>query len=343
MPTLGLNGKITLTDWTNSIDPDGSPASVAELLAIQNPILLDMPWIEGNLPTGHQSTVRTGLPTPTWRRMYQGVQPSKSTRMQVVDTCGMLEARNEVDADLVKLNGNEGAFMLQEATAQLEGMNQAFASTLFYGDTAVTPERFTGLTPRYNVLTGAPVAQNVISAGGNTGNQTSLWLIVWGPNTVHGIFPKGTTAGLDREDLGTLDAFDTQTPPARFRARAERFAWKCGITVRDWRFAVRVCNIQIANLLATSGFADIAKLMVRAMARIPSMGMGTAVFYCSRAVYTAACIQALDKSQQALAIQPALQQYGNISPGSAGNGTLTFLGVPVRPCDSILDTETVVS
>lgn len=342
MAILGTGGKITLTDWANSIDPDGSTASVAELLTQQNSALLDIPWLEGNLPTGHRHTIRAGLPSPTWRQLYQGVQPTKSVRIQIEDAIGMMEARNEVDKDLAELNGNSGAFMLQEATAQLEGMNQAFSSTLFYGNTAVNPERFMGLTPRYNALSGFPAAANVISAQGSAGNQTSIWLVVWGPNTCHGLFPKGSVAGLQRENLGTIDAFDESN--RRFRALAELFKWKCGLALRDWRYVVRICNVQIANLLASSGAPDLAKLMVRAMARIPAPGMGTAVFYCSRAVYTALSIQALDKSQNALAVQPALQQYGNISPGAAGaGGNLTFLGVPVRINDAILDTEAVVS
>jgi hypothetical protein len=344
MAILGQRGQITLTDWANSIDPDGSVASVAELLTQQNSVLTDMPWIEGNLPTGHRSTIRAGLPTPTWRQLYRGVVPSKSVRVQVEDACGMLEARNEVDKDLADLNGNSAAFMLSEAIAQLEGMNQAFASTLIYGNVAINPERFTGFAPRFSGRSGFPAAVNVIHAGGSVASQqTSIWLVGWGPNTVHGIFPKGSQAGLVRDDLGVIDAFDDQSPAARFRAQAERFQWKCGLAVKDWRYIVRICNVDVANLLATSGFADVAKLLVRAFARIPNPGMCTPRIYCSRAVYTAMAIQALDKSQNAIAIQPSIQQYGDVSPGNAGGGgTLTFLGVPVRVVDAILDTEAVV-
>jgi hypothetical protein len=69
-------GAVTLLDFSKSIDPNGSTATVIELLAQSNEIVQDMTFIEGNLPTGHQSTIRTGLPQPTWRKMYQGVQPS---------------------------------------------------------------------------------------------------------------------------------------------------------------------------------------------------------------------------------------------------------------------------
>lgn len=343
-------GAVTLTDFAKSLDPDGSTATVIELLAQRNEVLTDMLWLQGNLPTGHRSTIRSGLPSGTWRKLYQGVQPTKSSRVQVDDACGMLEARSEVDCDLVSLNGNANAFRLSEATAEVEGMNQTFVQTLFYGDQSVNPERFTGLTPRYNTLSATvPSSQNVISGGGSGADNTSVWLVLWGEQTVTGIYPKGSEAGLQHQDLGEYDAFDSQTPPARFRAFGDLWKWKCGLTVRDWRYAVRIANIDVSDLAsqtgtqATTAATQLMKLMARATTRIPMMGVGRAAFYCNRTVKEYLAISALDKSNTALAIQPALQQFGNMTPGWTGNGTMTFLGVPVRTVDQLLLTETVVS
>lgn len=134
MATLPKAGAVTLLDFAKSIDPDGKTATVVELLNQTNEILTDMMWLEGNQPTGHRSTIRTGLPTSVWRQLYQGVPASKSTRAQVDDTCGMLETRAEVDKDIAELNGNTSEFRLSEAQAFLESMNQTMASSLFYGD-----------------------------------------------------------------------------------------------------------------------------------------------------------------------------------------------------------------
>lgn len=337
-------GAVTLTDWAKSRNPDGSTADVIELLNQSNEVLTDMLWIEGNLPTGHRTTIRTGLPTPTWRKLYQGVQPSKSVRAQVDDACGMLEARNEVDVDLANLNGDASAFRLSEAQAELEGMNQALVQALFYGDQSVNPERFTGLAPRYS-LKSAPNGQNIVDAGGTGTDNTSVWLVVWGANTISGIYPKGSQAGLSHQDLGEIDAFDQQTPPARFRALADLWKWKCGLTVRDWRYAVRIANIDVSDLVGQTGTqaataaTALMKVMAMAQARIPLMGMGRPVFYANRTVKEFLSIAALDKSQNALAIQPALQQFGNTPAGWTGNGTLTFLGTPVRTVDQLLNNE----
>lgn len=337
-------GAVTLTDFAKSIDPNGSTATVIELLNQSNEVLQDMTFMEGNLPTGHQTTIRVGLPTPTWRKLYTGVQPTKSNRAQVTDSCGFLEARNEVDVKVANLNGNASSFRMSEAMAEIEGMNQALGETLIYGDTSVNPERFTGLTPRYNTVSASvPTSQNVIDAGGTSTDNTSIWLVCWGEQTITGIYPKGSPAGLQHKDLGEIDAFDANQ--ARYRALADQWTWDVGLTVKDWRYAVRIANIDVSDLVGQTGTqastaaTAIIKLMIRAMSRIPMMGMGKPVFYANRTVKEFLSIAALDKSNAALAIQPAINQFGTVSPGSVNNGTTTFLGVPVRTVDRILSTE----
>jgi len=349
MATLPKAGAVTLLDVAKSLDPDGKTSTVVELLNQSNEILTDMLWMEGNLPTGHRTTIRTGLPTAVWRQMYQGVPPSKSVRAQIDDACGMLETRAEVDKDIAELNGNSGEYRLSEAQAFLESMNQTMAQTLFYGDTTVNPERFMGLAPRYSSLS-AGNAQNIIDAGGTGSDNTSVYLVVWGKNTISGIFPKGSKAGLQHEDLGLIDAFDGSNN--RYRAYADHWQWKCGVSLRDWRYVVRIANVDVSDLVgqtgtqATTASTMLIKLMLKAMARIPSMGMGQPVFYASRTVKEMLSISALDKSQNALSITDAVNQFGSVNPGSvAGSGagisggTLKFFGVPVRTVDQLLATE----
>src|SRR3990172_5884992 len=122
----------TLLDFANRQDPDGKIAAVAEILNQTNEILDDMVWQEGNLPTGNKTTVRTGLPAPTWRKIYGGVQPTKSTTAQITDNTGMLEAYAEVDKALADLNGNTNEFRLSEDRAHIEGMSETLAQTIFY-------------------------------------------------------------------------------------------------------------------------------------------------------------------------------------------------------------------
>lgn len=333
----------TLMDAAIAYDPDKKGiANVVELLAQTNPMLEDMPFVEANGATGHTTVVRTGLPTNTWRKLYEGVQPTKSSRAKITDAIGMLEARSEVDKDVAELNGVAADFMLDEARAHLESMNQDMMSTIIYGDSAVNPERFTGLAARYNALTGFEAAQNVINAGGATSNDhSSMWLIGWGTQTVHGIFPKGSMAGLQREDLGLGDAFDSNTPAGRYRAYMERFCWKAGLSVRDWRYAVRICNIEVSDLAgaglgsatqAATSATNLIRCMIDALARIPNMGMCRPVFYCNRPTKAGLDKLAMEKSAGALSLM-----------NGAGQFETSFMGVPIKKVDAILTTEAALA
>src|SRR5262245_39857513 len=98
---------------------DGSIGQVVEVLKRQNPILDDAVAMECNMGAVHRHTIRTGLPTPAWGRLYQGIPQSKSTTQQVDDTTGFLEAASTVDERLLELAKDPGALRLGEASSHL--------------------------------------------------------------------------------------------------------------------------------------------------------------------------------------------------------------------------------
>lgn len=339
---------LTLADWAKRLDPDGTVPTVAELLSQTNEILMDGVWKPGNLPTGERVTIRTGLPTVYWRSLNQGIPSSSSKTAQVDEACAMLEARSEVDKDLAMLNGNTAAFRLSEDSAFLEAMNQTQATTMFYGDPATDPKTYLGLAKRYSSLS-AGNAQNILSAGGSGADLTSIYLVVWGDQTVYNIFPKGSQAGLLAEDLGEQTVYtESSTSGAasstnRMQALVTRYQWKCGLVVKDWRYVVRIANVDVSDLLGLTGTQELTdttaviKLMTRALYRIPNMAMGRAAFYCNRTIHSGLSIMAMEKNQNVLAVQQGLTQFGTPTAYT------TFLGVPIRRCDAITNTETAVS
>jgi len=330
MATLTI-GALTLADWAKRLDPSGKVPVVAELLSQSNEILEDAVFQEGNLPTGHRVTIRTGLPAVYWRSLNQGVPSSKSTTAQADEAIGMLEAYCRVDKDLAELNGNTAEFRLSEDTAFLEAMNQTQAQTMFYGNPAVDQRQYLGFAPRFGTISGAGNAQNILDAGGTATNNTSIWLILWGENTVFCVFPKGAKAGLTHEDMGVLTVYDANNNP--YQAYQTHYQWKNGLVVKDWRYVVRICNINTTNLVANTAAADLIALMSRALDRIPNWGMGRAAFYMNRTVYSILRLQALQKSNFALAVTKALNQFGTAM------SWLDFEGVPLRRVDQLLNTE----
>lgn len=332
MSALG-GSALTLMDFAKRLDPNGSVPTIVELLSQTNEMLADMLFLEGNLPTGHRTTVRTGLPTVAWRLLNQGVATSKSTTAQIDEQCGMLEAWCEVDKDLAMLNGNTAAFRLSEAQAFIEAMNQEMQQTVIYGNAGLAAEEFTGLAVRYSDSTAAN-GQNIIKAGGAGSDNASIYLCVWGANTVHGIFPKGSKAGLIHEDLGlvTVEA-STGLGGQRLRAYQDHWQWKCGIALRDWRYVVRIANIDISNLVAKSSAADLIDNMIKAIHRIPNIGMGKPVFYMNRT-----CAQMLD-IQRRDDVAGACLDYSVVD----GKQIASFRGIPIRVVDQLLETEATVS
>ena len=326
----------TLLDVTKRLDPNGKIDTISELLAETNEIIEDMTFLDGNLPTGHRTTVRTGLPAPTWRKLYGGVQPAKSTTAQITDSCGMLEAYAEIDKALADLNGNAAAFRLSEDRAFIEGMNQEFANTLFYGNEGTNPEAFTGFAPRFNTKSGAINGENILLADATASgsDQTSIWLVVWGPNTVHGIYPKGSKAGLSMEDKGQVTVENIDGNNGRAEAYRTHYRWDLGLTVRDWRYVVRITNVDTSALTKNaSAGADLIDKMTEALELIPSLSMGRPAFYCNRTVRSFLRRQIMNKVAGSTLTMDQV----------AGKHVTMFDGVPVRRCDRITSTESVIS
>lgn len=322
----------TLLDVTKRLDPNGKIDAIAEILNQTNPILEDMVWIEGNLPTGHRTTVRTGLPTPTWRKLYGGVQPTKSTTIQITDSTGMLEAYAEVDKALADLNGNTASFRLSEDRAHIEGMNQELVQTLFYGNEGTEPEAFTGFAPRFNSLSAANADNIIQSASIEGSDNASIWLIVWGPNTVHGIYPKGSKAGLSVDDKGQVTIENIDGNGGRMEAYRTHYRWDAGLTVRDWRYIVRIQYDQEDLTKDVASGPDLADLMVDAIERIPSLSMGRPVFYMNRRA------KSFLRRQLASATKNSTLTREEVG----GKKVEVFDGIPVRTTDALTNNEAAV-
>jgi hypothetical protein len=321
----------TLLDVSKRYAPDGGISDIAELMTETNEILEDMPWHEGNLPTGHRHTIRTGLPAPTWRKLYGGVQPTKSTTAQVTDQVGMLEAYAEVDKALADLNGNTAAFRLSEDRAHIDGMSKELGQTLFYGNETTEPEAFTGLGPRYSSLSAAN-ADNIIDHGGNDSDLTSIWLVVWGDQGAFGIYPKGSKAGLEHEDKGQVTIENVDGASGRMEAYRSHYKHTAGLGLKDWRQVVRIANVDLSTLDTLTSTDELVVSMVRASEKVHNLKAGRAVWYMNRRVRTALRLGILEKIANNLTWESV-----------AGKTVMMFDEIPVKRCDALISGETRVT
>lgn len=320
----------TLLDQVKRTDPNGSIARVVEALTKKNPILEDAVFKMGNLETGERVTTRTGLPGVAWRRLNEGVSPSKSQTSQYDESCGMLSGMSVVDVEVAKLNGNEAAFRASEDMAFLQAFNNEVSTGLFYHSTLSAPEKFNGLTPRLNSTTAT--WGNQIVLGGGSATNTSIWLISWSPDTVYGIYPKGSTGGLTPKDMGE-QIWDDGTGK-KFIAYVTQWMWKIGLVVRDARYIARIPNINVSALVADAATgANLIDLMVQAYYKLNDTNTGRLAWYCNRTIGTWLHVQAATKVKNS-----------TLSIDMVGGKPITsFLGIPIRVTDAITSSEATVS
>lgn len=329
----------TLLDVARILDPQGNISAVAEVLNHHNEVLDDIIWKEGNLPTGHQVTLRAFIPTPTFRLFNQGIAPVKTTTRQLTETCAMLANYSTIDKDLAMLNGNTAEFRASQDVGIMEGMNQGFCSSLVYGDTSVDPEKFIGLAPRYysssaSVVTGG----QVIKAGGVGADNTSIYLVGWGPRTVYGVYPKGTMGGLEMRDLGEQTIYDASGNP--FQAFRTYYQWKCGLAIEDWRYVVRIANIDISDLETAGDTSDtsanLLKHMSVALDKLFTLTGVNPVFYANQRVRAMLRVKFFSKTNALLTLEDIKGASGITRP------TLRFQGFPIRRLDEITVAESLV-
>ena len=335
MAILGGNNP-TLMDVARRTDGNGKIAKIVKMLSEQNAILDDMVFEMCNNGSSHKTTVRTGLPEAVWRKLYEGVPSSKSTTEQIMDSCGMLETYSEIDKALADMAPDKAAFLLSESSSFLERLNIDMADTLIYGNEKKDTAKFTGLAARYCTLSAdeKKIGFNVVDGGGSGADNTSIYILNWGTQTMHGLYPRGSKAGISVDFRGQQTVRDADNK--KFEAYVTHYKWDMGFCVRDWRYGVRIANIDVSDL-ATSGTsgstaADLINLLITAFGKFPKADMGRRVIYCNRTVMTALNLQAANRSTLALKVDEV-----------GGKPVTSFWGVPIRQVDAIKNNEAAVA
>lgn len=332
MATIGATLP-TLADIMSRLDPGGAYAKVVESMTKRCPLLQDMTWKEGNLPTGHVFTTRNGLPSLGWRKFNEGVAPSKSSTGQVTETCGILEGNSKVDVKLAQINGNEAAFRSSEDLAFMQSFQHELETGFFYHSTKSNPERFMGLSPRLDTISGNPYANQVVnSAVASSGSdQASMWLVVHGPDTVYGIYPKGMLGGLQFTDMGKQLTKDSGGVN-EFLAYVGNWSWSVGLCVQDARYVVRIANIDTSAIAAT-GSILIDDLITAVEERLQDTESGRPIIYCNRT------IRSYFRKQAKASVGNSTLTFDEVG----GKPVLSFQGIPIHRTDALLNTEAVVS
>ena len=326
MSTLTAYKQLTLVEVAKRKDPDGNMATIAEVLNETNEVIQDMVWREANDTFSNKTVRRASLPTGSWRKLNQGVATEASKTVEMVDQIGLLETWAQNDIEIINAYPNPKQARNDEAMAFVEGLGQTMAATFFYGNASTTPEKFTGLAPRLDSIS---ATTNVLNEGGTVAGSNSdlcsIFVVDWGPATVHMIYPKNSIAGLEHEDKGIDIVRDSSGN--MYDAYVDKFVWKAGLVVRNHKSIGRIANIEstgASNLFDEDNLITLLNRMTQ--------GAGRRI-YCNETVMTQMEIRLKDKTNV------NLTKVDGLAPGPV----LLFKGVPVRKCDQLLTTEEAVS
>lgn len=338
MATIGSSFINLIDVYKGAGGPDAEIGAVAEVLAQANPLLLDANMIECNMGTFHRHSIRTGLPSVAWGMLYQGIPQSKSTKQQVDDTTGFVEGMSSVDTRLLEIASNPAAIRLDEAKSYLEAMAQEVQRGFFYHDTETTPERFKGLAVRYGKLGGGGAGNQIVDAGSTGADNTSIWFVTYGDAYTSLLHPKGTKAGIQREDKGEQRILDANGNP--YYVKEELFRQHVGVAVRDWRFNARIANIDVSDVAA--GTVDLYKWMRKAYYKLQGRrmtktamdvpAMGRTVIYMNRDMLEALDALATNKGSSDNFVRLTRMEV-------QGEEVTAYRGIPIRETDALINAE----
>ena len=302
--------------------------TVAELLSQTNDIISDIPYVDANQGLTHLIGQRVGLPQTYWKQMNKGTPSSKSRVVQQKEGTAVLQTVGNVDNQMP----NKNMLRQDEMVAAMSSLSNDMATELFYG-TAATPEGLVGLSTRYSDTT-AGNGRNILSLSGSGGDNASIWLIGFGRRAIYGALPMGFGSGIKHTPY--VDVPITDADGNTYMGTRDEYNFASGLCVEDWNYAVRICNIDVSAALADPDGSSVAIIntMIKALRRVPSLTAAGIKFgwYMNRDMATILDIQGTNKNNAYFT-----------SSEVEGVTRTKFRGIPLRLCDALLSTESVVS
>lgn len=338
MTEVNIGGFYTLADLARMMAPgDASFLFCAETLARENPIVREVPTLEANQLLTHIGNRQLSLPTVGFRGINQGISTTTHKEQQITEPMALMEAMSQVDVELTRLGPGSPEQVRQRIdAAHMEAMAQKLATTIFYGNLGDDELSFNGLATRFSSLSTYPNGDsswyyNVVNAGGSGGDTTSIYMVEWGPNKAHLIYPKGTQAGLEVKFLGEQLVYDTTAANStKFIAYVTDLKWRCGLFIGDERCVQRLANIEVSG--ATNIFNE--DDLITLINRLPKRGLDPMTrIYCNRNIATQMWIRLKDKGNM----------FYTSSRDAFGKPVLEFGTIPIVVCDAITSAETAAT
>lgn len=312
---------------------DKNPVSrFGKVLSEDNPILRDMQIIPGNGTLSYEGVRETSLPTPQIIKQGDGWDASKTEWSGFKENISIFKDRVDVPTESLRLTKNKTAKFELIMDRHKEGFGQGVANHLVYGTSVATPEKFDGLGVRYNTPDALDATNptngdyGVYDAGGTGSDTTSIFLIQWAEDKIHGICPENDPHMGLRQEPTTKEYYTAENSKQAPCLRTE-LGWDLGLAVEDYRACARIRN---AEAKIASMDPNLWKKIIEA--RNNFHGKETVWMYCSRNMLTQFDIMQVQKNN---VFYDAQNPWGKLM--------LRFRDMPIGMCDCISDGETAVA
>jgi hypothetical protein len=320
MADLNTNQRLTLLEVAKRRDPNGDAATIAEIINEKNAIFSDVPWMEANGALYHKFVQRLSLPEVQKRKFNKGIDSVASKTISKQIGLSNYEDYSDIDKALADASPSPSETRMQEARAVVEAITQSFVGDLFYGSVAESTDDFDGVAVQLNDLT----KPTVVSNGGSGIDLTSAYVVDWGMEKAHCVYPKGhPNAGVERTDRGVQTKVVDNGK--MYEVYRDHFKLTGGLVVKDPRAIGRLCNIETDPSGANT--FDY-KLLIPVINQLRDPQSPNLVIYVNRTLHSQIEVAAAEKTN---GFYTAEDVFGRPVP--------KFRGIPVRLAEGILDSE----
>jgi hypothetical protein len=350
MADVALLGYSTFTDIVQNYSSTDAGARFVipkRVLDRMTPLVKMLPLKPSNNILSNIAVRTDSLPVASTRRWNEGIKATASKNVPLNDPIALFEDYSEVDKDLWEIQNAPNLWRADQDMNHIEGLFQLMESTLLYGSLATANGAFNGLATRFNNLESYPNGDqswkpNVWNGGASTGNTTSAWMLELGDDSIYGIFPPNTPAGLSVRDLGEITKEMPSATAASIQANymyqvlRTMLRWYMGIQIADERAVQRICNINPAAL-STNNFDE--NVFIEAKNWLPRGGEapGTVILV-NRDLKTQIDIRAVSQKINTYFVPPA-----DGTMDVFGKAVTRFQNIPIYTAEKILSTETALT
>lgn len=214
----------------------------------------DVPTFEANQGLKHRIVRTVSRPSSTRRKFYSGVGATKTGTQVIYEDVTLFEQRSEIDEDHLDTLENPKEARRQEDEGHIAALLEDVVKAIFQDAKTSGEEYIDGFGARLDSLSypGHTTSSYPYvwdgGASSRTGYLCSMWIVEWGAQANHMLYPSGNRVrggryGLIARDKGKEKIADTDDSTHFYYSYVSQFKMWAGLACWDDRKVARIANI----------------------------------------------------------------------------------------------------